>query len=179
MPRSARRDRFLVPGFLILASVADGCGSPSAPSNLRQDVTIAGVTFTHVSVFLGRDFMPIVVNPGPDGGRPLGGVVELGVRSTGPANQFTLQAAVYDSQGRRYPLTATPHDADRERQSPGQPFVWDGTVARDATLTLRVVLSDGPYLAVDSRVYVVLELTGQGGQKGALRTAETRIVGTY
>jgi hypothetical protein len=165
---------------LALAAGLVGCSwHPTAPSDLDQHVTIADCRFQINRASFFRDFMPVVgPSRGPDGGRPLTGVVELTLENEGRSNRFSATTSVYDEDDRRYAIAAVPHDADAERREQ-RTVVWDGLIDHGDVRHIEVRLSEGPYLAVGSRVFVVLDWTAEHGGRGALRTQRTEITGTY
>ena len=163
--------------LLLLAVVlCAGCfedGSPTAPSEPRADVRINDVTFTATSVSLSRDFMPIVLVPGRDGGGALTGVIAVGAANRGSREaRFSVAASVYDHAGTRHLATAVPRLA-------GRLAVWDGSIAPGQGLEFEVALSNGPYLAVGSLAFVVLQFTAQDGDDGTIRTEYVEITASY
>jgi len=174
--------RHVTVGLALAASIAlAACGgdSPTSPSNLKETVKVGGVSFTVIRTTLGRDFMPIVENPGPDGGRQLAGTIIVRAANEGRATAFTLAASVYDAKGTKHPVTIVAHDYDRETLFPGSDIIWPGSMAAGGIQWLELRLTGGPYLAVGSRAYVVLDWTDEGRHKGSMRTAEVEIGGTY
>ena len=175
--------RHVTVALALAATLAIGaCGgdSPTSPSNLKETVKVGDVSFSVIRTTLGRDFMPIVEKPGPDGGRPLAGTIVVRATNDGRATAFTLAASVYDAKGTKYPVTVVAHDYDRETLFPGSDIIWPGSIAAGAIQWLELRLTNGPYLAVGSRAYVVLDWSeGAAGRKGSMRTAEVDIGGSY
>jgi hypothetical protein len=161
--------------LLILVSAA-GCfeaDSPTAPSQPRNEVRVGDVTFTAGRVSLYRDFMPPVLDPGPDGGRPLGGAIEVEAANRGSRPQrFHVAASVYDQAGTRHPVTAVARDMTHL-------MVGDGSLGPGEVRRFEVVLSGGPYLAVGSRAFVVLQFVRQDGDEGTIRTGDVEVTATH
>jgi len=162
-----------------IAIAACGGDSPTSPSNLKDTVKVGDVSFSVIRTTLARDFMPIVVNPGPDGGKPLAGTVIVRAGNDGGGTSFALGASVYDASGTRHAVTVAAHDYDQETLFPGRDIIWTGTIGPGRIQWLELRLSGGPYLAVGSRAYVVIDWTEQGGRTGSMRTADVDIGGTY
>ena len=158
-----------------------GCGgdSPTSPSDLEETVRVGEVSFSVNRASLGRDFMPIVVNPGPDGGTRLRGTVLVRAANEGQAVAFTVSAKVYDGKHTSYPVTVVAHDHDQETLNPGREVLWPGTIAAGGVQWVELRFTDGPYLPVGSRAAVVLTWLERGGRTGSMRTAEVEIGGTY
>jgi len=166
---------------LTAAAAIAACGgdSPTSPSNLKDTVKVGDVSFSVIRASLFRDFMPIAVNPGPDGGRRLAGVVIVRAGNEGRPAAFTLGASVYEANGTRHAVTVVAHDYDQETLLPGRDIVWAGTIGEGKVQWLELRLDAGPYLPVGSHAYVVLDWKEQGGRTGSMRTAEVEIAGTY
>ena len=166
---------------LTLAIAVSACGgdSPTSPSDLKETVNVGDVSFGVNRTTLWRDFMPVVREPGPDGGARMAGWIVVRAANQGREASFTLEASVYDGAGNRHPVTVVAHDYDRETQFPGQEVLWTGSIGSGAVQWLELRLSAGPYLPVGSRAYVVLQWSERGGGRGSMRTAEVEIGGTY
>jgi len=154
----------LLPAVLL---TAEGCFAPptlNAPSSPRTEVRVGSISFTITGASLNRDFAPRVLDPGPDGGGTLGGLVNIRVHNAGQDNhRFSATAAVYDEHDERHGVTAVPRMA-------GQLLVWDGTIAPGGTVDLEVAIGNGPYVKVGTRLSVVLMFVSQDGDTGTLRT---------
>jgi hypothetical protein len=120
--------------------------------------------------------MPVVANPGPDGGSALMGSVQVLVRNEGQANSFTVTASVYDADGTRYPMTAVVRDSDGGTGEVDA--IWNGSLDPGANRALEVRLTNGPYVSVGARVYAVIEWRGEDGNAGSLRTPDVEVIGT-
>ena len=160
-----------------MALLCTGCfenGSPTAPSEPRQEARVAGVTFTVTGVALTRDFMPVVLEPGPDGGRPLTGVVRVSALAVGGNDQrrFYAGAVVFDQEGNGHRLSAVVRERDALT-------LWDGSLAPGETKALEVALSGGPFLPVGSRAGVVVEWTAQNGDRGTLHIPGVEVAATH
>ncbi|HOC17360.1 MAG TPA: hypothetical protein PKK95_03775 [Vicinamibacterales bacterium] len=161
-----RRNLFvlLLPAALL---AAEGCFAPptlNVPSSPRTEVRIGSISFTITGASLNRDFAPRVLDPGPDGGGTLGGLVNIRVHNAGQDDhRFNAAAVVYDERDGNHPVTAVPRIA-------GQPLVWDGTIAPGGTVDLEVAIGNGPYVEIGARVSVVLMFVRHDGDTGTLRT---------
>ncbi len=146
--------------------------SPTTPPGLSTSISMGSVSLRATGATFWRDWMPIVQNPGPDGGSALMATIDITVESTGAANRFTLTTpAIRDSSGKNYPTTVSAI----ETASGG---AWDGTAPANTRFQIHITLREGPYLAVDSQVFAVLTWTDQAGRVASMRTADGHIRAT-
>jgi hypothetical protein len=161
--------------FIVIVSAAGGCREdpiPTAPSDLEGRVKVSDVFFSVASVALHRDFMPVVLNPGPDGGRPLAGSVLVRIVNDGGDDRFAVRATVFDAEGKGSPVDAVPHEHAKF-------LVWDGSIEAGGTRVIEVRLSGGPYLPPKTRASIRLEWIAKDGDRGSVVTPPAEVVATY
>ncbi len=150
------------------ASPTAPSGNTTTPPNLATSVSIGSASFTVTSAYFWRDWMPVVGNPGPDGGSPLMAVINVTIDNAGAADRATLLCTVRDSSGKNYLVTTTVVNAATGKD-------WDGTILPNTRTNLSITLRDGPYLPVKSTVMAVLTWNNGSTRVASMRTPEVQV----
>jgi hypothetical protein len=181
------------PGLVLSAEVHAGfepCGIPAQERTVQCGKCRIAVLGTYVS----RDWMPIVSNPGPDGGSPLYVRTKLTLdNSAGDATELALRAAIVDSKGKSYPISfgtrpgSRPFagDISKSRSTSNaakdstvvavRSESWDGRLNRGEVREIELAAGDGPYLPAGSRVRVWMEWTDTMGNTAVITTPDVPI----
>ena len=114
-----------------------------------------------------RDWQPVVVDPGPDGGSPLRVAVVLQITNLGDVvRQIAWEGSVNDGDDVSYPVQFT----DRS-----QTLQYSVTLAPGEKYTIHLVNHDGPYLPVGSKASLSLRLTVDGKNSGDIDSTQLRV----
>jgi hypothetical protein len=147
-----------------------------------------------MGIYSWRDWMPIVANPGPDGGSPLYIKIDLVMdNSTGEMNKFSFSAVIVDDKGQSYPATfrVLPNflvipdaiaksyksydNEDKKSIMAQYSVLWNGTLNAGETRNVSLYADRGPYLPVGSKIHVRMEWTDNKGNSVMLKTPEKSI----
>ena len=144
-----------------------------------------------------RDWMPMVANPGPDGGSPLRIKVSLRFdNSRGEAEKLSFRTFVVDSNGHSHPVVfrvlpnfrvlpdaiakSYPSYDNETRKSAMAKYnvIWDGTLGAGETRDAELITNQGPYLPVGSKIHVRIEWSDSRGNTVVLNTPDEPIART-
>ena len=134
----------------VIPDVTDPYSKPRL-DNVDSDVVIvasesklelAGCQISLGELFLWRDWQPVVGNPGPDGGSPLGVVISLVISNRSDSNhQISWLGAVEDMNGELHQIVFTDRSQIVRRAV---------NLAVGEEFRVELVAHNGPYLPVDS-----------------------------
>lgn len=190
--------------FVVCLVASHLCPVPAAAANPYYDpawilekataVQTGKCKILALRIYPWRDWMPMVADPGPDGGSPLRVRVSLIFdNSRGEAEKLSFRAFIVDSQGQSYPVIfrvmpnynvlpdavakAYPSYDNEARKSAMAQYnvIWDGTLKAGETRDTELFTNQGPYLTVGSIIHVRLEWTDGKGNTVVLKTPEESI----
>lgn len=130
----------------------------------------AAMTATVTGFFCWRDWMPIVAKPGPDHGSPLMAKATCQLDNTGSgAVKLACAGTVKDADGKAHPVKLKMLAADQET-------AWDGALAAGEKREVRFrLVNDDLYLAVGSKITLVIVLTDGAGHDTTVETVPAAI----
>ena len=155
----------------VIPDVTDPYSKPRL-DNVDSDVVIvasesklelAGCQISLGELFLWRDWQPVVGNPGPDGGSPLGVVISLVISNRSDSNhQISWLGAVEDMNGELYQMVFTDRSQIVRRAV---------NLAVGEEFRVELVAHNGPYLPVGSTARLRMQFIVDEQIKGKLETS--------
>ncbi|MRR17565.1 MAG: hypothetical protein EG826_14030 [Deltaproteobacteria bacterium] len=143
-------------------------------SSEKQTVARLGESrITVLEVYAWRDWMPIVKNPGPDGGSPLRVRIKLKLdNARGETNRLSFHAVIIDGREQSYPVTfrSLPDAHQFTDTNKKSAALREGTLPAGEIRVIDLLADQGPYLPAGSEIYIRMEWTDSAGQTAVIRT---------
>jgi hypothetical protein len=155
------------------AGIGTGELKPAVPTDEATAQAQVGTCAIRVlDAFFWRDWMPVVSDPGPDGGSPLYAKIRLRLKNHGMhAAVLAYEVTLYDRQGQTYaPQFEALPDAFGD--------AWDGVLAAGETREVVLLSNDGPYLPPGSRISAFVAWNTTDGAYGLVQTPAAAVART-
>ena len=152
-------NNFAVQGYSVPVSLPKTAGTNTVG---RNSVVLSSCEISLGEPYFWRDWQPVVIDPGPDGGSPLRVAVVLQITNLGDViQQIAWEGSLTDVDEVSYLMQFT----DRS-QTPMNSV----TLAPGEKYTIHLVDHDGPYLPVGSKASLSLRLTVDDKNTGNITT---------
>jgi len=141
-----------------------------------------------------RDWMPIVEQPGPDGGSPLHAKIRLWLdNSAGDLTRLSYEAVIVDEKGTTHtlPLNVLPNfrvlpddlrtsfksldDDTRKKSMSKYNVIWNGVLNKGESREVELISAEGPYIPAGSRVRIEMIMKNRKGKRQVLKSSEISI----
>jgi hypothetical protein len=154
--------------FLSMTSIGEKGQEPASKLAVFK---LGDCQISVIEVSFWRDWMPIVLHPGPDHGSPLRAVVKLRLsKASGPDTKLAWTAAVFGEDGVSNPIEL--------RALPENGAIWNRTLKKGESRELLFSAQDGPYLPVGSLARIEMSWTDQNNKMVVVRTQKSLVART-
>jgi hypothetical protein len=176
------------------ASSVEENRNSGASENQPGAVYLGKCRITIIEASIWRDWMPIVENPGPDGGSPLHARIRIWLdNSAGELTRLSFQAVIADDQAHHYALSlhALPNlrilpenvrksfnaldRESRKKLTSKYNIIWNGVLNKGETREVEFISAEGPYIPAGSHAHIEITMSDQKGNRQVLKSSESTI----